>query len=183
MKNLGQKDEPHFVDYAHQKVGSHSHDEIYPGKHRSTLRFWNANNALFEATKVTGGSDDALRIDNRSFNLKFRVGEWRSGGRGLFTVKGGCDNILLSGKITQRGRSHEVDLDRFSDESHKASTNIHLNLTTQDGSPVRYKSWLGARPIIVNPEQKYKCVFFLPHSIGVLWHIAHRFLKFVRLFS
>lgn len=174
--------EKHFWKHAHEKVGRMEHGKLHATEDcHSTLTFHNANNAFIEIASLVGGRKEALRLDGRSFNVKVTAQEWHSGGEGLVTIRGGCDNVLVAGKIIKGGKAHDVEIDGYSDESHKASTNVVLNLTTADGSPVRYKSWMGCKPVIANPEQPYKCVFFLPHNLGAVWRELHRLLKFLKL--
>ena len=171
-----------FLSFANEEVGEQSLGSLVPPPGTSdTLKFSNAWNGSVEATVIQGGIEDCMDANNGSRHLKVRADDWRSGGSQVITIKGGCEDIEVSGLITTKGRVVDVDLDNYSDQNHGASKNIRLNLRTDNGSPVTWRSLKGCRPIILNPEQRYKCQLYLPWIIGVIWDRFYQLLKLLHI--
>lgn len=136
---------------------------------------------MVNAGIVQGGQEDCCDLNNGSQRLRIYAKEWRSGGTYVTTQKGHLRDIEIGGLITRHGSVVDVDIDNYSDQSHRASENIRLNFTTNDGSPVTWRSWRGCKPVILNPEQKYVCKFCLPAWVGFILNTFYQVAKVLRL--
>jgi hypothetical protein len=174
-----------FLSYAGVQVGRVFYDDLIPPTNfpswSDTLKFSNAFDGEFTAARIYGGDEDCVDFNNASRNLKVHADVWKSGGANVITIKGGCDGITVSGTIIKHGSVIDVDLDNYSDQNHSASKNIILDLATEDGSSITWRSLKGTHPKIVNPEQAYDCTMFLHWPIGQIWDRFYQLLKFVRI--
>lgn len=171
-----------FLSYAGQSVGAVDlTGKLVPpadfAPWSDTLKFSNAGNAIITGDVIQGGLEDCLDANNNSQGINVHIGRWRSGGKQVCTIKGGVKDIEVGGVIEVHGSNTDVELDQYSDQSHEPVQNVRLNFKTLDGSPIHYKSWMGVRPKILNPEQKYVCDFYLPYWAGKLWNTVYKFLK------
>ncbi len=142
-----------------------------------TLKFSAATDADIKADFILGGYEDCMDANNGASRLKVYVKKWYSGGGQVCTLKGGLDDIELGGSIEVHGKNTDIELDNYSDQNHSPCKNVRLNFTTADGSPVHYKTWMGVRPTIMNPEQKYVCDLYLPYLVGIVWNRFYQLLK------
>lgn len=144
---------------------------------QDTLKFSDAHNGDLYSAVIQGGLEDCCDMNNGSSNLRLHCPDLRSGGSQVFTIKGGCSDIWVSGIITVPGKVTDVDIDNYSDQSHAASKNISLNLTRADGKPVRYRSLKGCKVHICNPNDPYTCSLYLPYWLGMAWDTLYHGLK------
>lgn len=146
-----------------------------------TLKFSDAHNGTVILSKIQGGLEDCMDANNGSSGLIVHADEWHSGGSQVITIKGGCEDFEISGLIATKGKVVDVDIDNYSDQSHAPSRNIRLNLKTNNGSPVVWRSLMGCKPTILNPEQPYRCALYLPFVVGVAWNRFYQLLKLLRI--
>jgi hypothetical protein len=176
-----------WLSFANQSVGAQDlFGQLGPppsfAPWSDTLKFSNAWDAIITAEVVQGGAEDCLDANNGSKHLNVHINRWRSGGKQVATLKGGLVDIELSGMIEVHGSNTDIELDNYSDQSHERCADIRLNLTTLDGSPVHYKSWMGVRPKLLNgATQKYVCDLYLPYPVGFVWNWFYYLLKLVHL--
>lgn len=145
------------------------------------LKSSNSHNGSIFADEVVGGKEDCADVNNESSNLFFSSKSWNSGGLYIFTVKGGSSNISYAGFIDIHGKIVDLDIDNYSDQKHRPSKNIDCTqLRTRDGSPIRWRSWMGCRPTFA-PDQANECVFCLPAPVGFVVNRGYQLLKILKL--
>lgn len=131
------------------------------------------------ANKIIGGYEDCVDINNRCKNITVVANEWEPRGKYLATDKGGSENVKLKGKLLAHGTEVDVDGGNYSDQSHKTTEGISLELQAWDGSPVTYrsldaKSWhLAGGP--------YICIFRLWGPFRKVFTYGYALLKFLHI--
>jgi len=126
---------------------------------------------VIRAKCIDGGHEDCIDINNRCHDIKIFADALYSGGDYVATIKGGCHDITLHGVIYRGGKTTDIDLGNWSDQSHDRTTGIRLDLTRADGSPVRVRL-LDADPPKLIGGGPYKITRINP----VLWW-AYKLLK------
>ena len=104
---------------------------------------------------IRGGKEDCLDTNNRAKDNDVHFDEWISGGRYVWTHKGGSDGNRASGTIIKHGKYCDVAIGEFSDQCNEPTTGTRLNFKTNDGSAVKVFVFNGDDPHIENPEQRY----------------------------
>lgn len=172
-----------FLSFANCEVGARQYDLLEaPAGDSDTLKFSNAWDGHIDIDILRGGLEDCCDANNGSHGIVVSAREWWSGGSYVVTTKGGCYNMGFHGCIMRHGTVTDLDFDNYSDQSHRPSGNIEVNMTTPDGSPIHWRSLKGMRPIFLNAnEQKYVCDLFLPYPVGMAWDTFYHGLKIVHI--
>lgn len=111
-----------------------------PEDYSDILKFSNRQGFSLTDVQVAHGDEDCVDINNHCSNITL---QGRFGVKGLgsqcFTIKGGSENIFVSGVIQTPGTSTDVEIGNWSDQSYNKSSNIHIDLRRADGKPVRVR--------------------------------------------
>lgn len=156
-----------------------NHMDVMNGSgYSDALHLSDCHNFSLFSPEIRGGSEDCVDI-NQGCLISIHVDRLWSGGKYVFTVKGGAEDIQLSGCIYKHGSVTDVDIGNWSDQNKHGRTKfVRLCLNTTDGSPVRVRVLHGWRPEIINPEQPYiistwrKGWFNAVYSIGKDLHVV-----------
>ena len=170
-------DNNHISIYdAHHLAQSYG-DIVPPEGTDDTLKITGASTDVsVAADSIHGGAEDCVDINNRCERITVRAGEWHSGGKYIATIKGGSRDIELSGEIVRPGKSCDVELGNWSDQSQALTTGVRLNLTRRDGGYMHVMLWHADRPILAGggpykirrAPWVVRTVFFTLKRIGLL---------------
>lgn len=110
--------------------------------------------------RVVSGSEDAVDVNNLCNGVDvtadlFVLQNCTMG----FTVKGGSQNVRLTGIVQGSGKETDVDLGNISDQSQEKTRGVRLNLKKVDGSPVRVRVLNADWPVEEPGSGPYKYVF------------------------
>lgn len=180
---MGQPDVNDISFADNPNVGDRTYGDLTPTSSiiSDKLKFSNSSNGNLVATSITGGKEDCVDFNNGSSNLYVFAGAWRSGGQYVATIKGACSGIRLGGFIEKHGSVVDIDIDNYSDQKHGRSRVVDLTmLRTIDGSAIRWRSWMGVRPIFAT-DQANECMLCLPYFIGVLQNRGYQLLKILKI--
>lgn len=111
-----------------------------PEQYNDILKFSNRQGISLTGVQVSHGKEDCVDINNHCTNITLQ-GEFgvNGNGRQCFTVKGGSEDIFISGVIHTPGNSTDVEIGNWSDQSYNLSKNVQVNLRRADGKPVRVR--------------------------------------------
>ena len=98
-----------------------------------------SHSGVITAAHINGGYEDCIDINNRCHDIEINAIKLSSGGSYVATIKGGSHDITLRGKIWKGGKTADIDLGNWSDQSNDRTTGIRLDLTRADGLPVRVR--------------------------------------------
>lgn len=110
-------------------------------KHSDILKFSQSVDQTLDGVTVSQGLEDAVDMNNRCRNIVLKGDFGVNGWKGLhaFTIKGGVENIRISGLIHSRGSETDVDIGGWSDQCYNLSKNIFVDVKHSDGNPVRVR--------------------------------------------
>jgi hypothetical protein len=125
---------------------------------------------------VPGGTEDCVDINNKCRNLEINCPDgFMPYGQYVATIKGGSENITVSGPIWKRAKTVEVDLGNFSDQSQAVTRGVKLGLWMVDNSPVRYRRLNAIEPTLLG--HGYKRVLRIRGFFRKLFVKGYAFLK------
>lgn len=103
-----------------------------------TLKFSKATTVLVDNCDITGGYEDVIDMNRYCGGIEIRNCRLFSKGEYCATIKGGSKNIVLRDVvIDNHGKTYDIDLGNWSDQSKEKTTDVELiNVTSLDGSPV-----------------------------------------------
>jgi hypothetical protein len=151
-----------------------------PGVTSDELKFSNSQNGHIQAEEIVGGKEDCVDINNGSSDLHIVADSWKSGGLYVATIKGQSSRIALNGWVDVHGSVVDLDVDNYSDQKHAPSQDIYCGWRTRDGSPIRWRSWMGCRPRFA-VGQPTECLFCLPAPLGFVVNRGYQLLKLLKL--
>ncbi len=130
-------------------------------------------------TSVYSGSEDALDCNNRCRSVSMHANIWSLDGKVGITIKGGSEQVAVSGMVNGTGK---VELGGWSDQSHERTTGVRLNLTHVDGSSIPVRVLLADAPVLEGGPYHY--LFPNPHGLlhgfWVWWFMTLRRWGFFR---
>lgn len=179
---MGQPD-TNFLSFVSGPLGDKAYDLLAsPPGDSDTLKFSAAFDGRFDIDQLVGGLEDCCDANNGTHGIVVNAREWWSGGRNVITCKGGCYDMEYRSCIKKHGTVTDLDFDNYSDQSHSPSSNIRVNMTTDDGSPIHWRSLKGMKPIFLNADtQKYVCDLYLNYPIGMTWDTIYHGLKIAHI--
>lgn len=114
---------------------------------------------------VYSGKENCADMNNRCSGVRLHAEAWVSnGGLYPFTVKGGCHNIDLSGKLYGHGKECDVDAGNKSDQSKDWVRDWSLNLVSVDGKPIVIRCLRAEAPRLEPGSGPYRYAFPSPHN-------------------
>jgi hypothetical protein len=128
---------------------------VQPPTHQDTLKFSGLVSFRGHFGTVYGGTEDCADINNRCDNVRLHAAEWRPQGQYAFTVKGGCRNITLAGDLFGHGKTVDVDLGNWSDQSNEPTTAVTIDLYSQDDRPVIIRVLNADKPMVIGGAHRY----------------------------
>lgn len=169
--------------YGERPLGNHEHGVIAPpdGSYADSMKISDCDHGYVRATRIFGGTEDCIDVNNKCNDITVFADEWHSGGKYVCTIKGGSSNIMVGGVIMKHGSEVDVDLGNRSDQSDNSTIGVTLNFSTRDGTPVTVRVLNASRPHIMNPQQPYKFVLVLGPTVGSIWQKL--FNQLVKLFG
>jgi hypothetical protein len=136
------------------------------------VHFSYATGWTVHADSIIGGKEDCIDINNRSMAVNVSVNKLYSNGEYVCTIKGGSRGITISGTIYAHGKTVDVDLGNWSDQSHDVTRGVILDLVTVDGSPVTYRVLNADKPTFAPGSGPYQSTFVLPPwLVGPVWWV------------
>ena len=109
---------------------------------------------------VVSGVEDAVDVNNLCNGVDVTSEMWVLKDCSMgFTIKGGSQNVRISGLVQGSGRETDVDLGNISDQSQEKTRGVRLNLKKVDGSPVRVRVLNADWPVEEPGSGPYKYVF------------------------
>jgi hypothetical protein len=133
--------------------------------------------------EVRSGTEDAADVNNECRNVFLAARLWALSGKIGFTVKGGSKTTTLAGQVQGHGKSCDVEIGGWSDQSNDKTEDTRLNLWRADGAPIRIRLLHGDRPRVYGSPHEY--VFPSPelgflHPVIVWFFMKLRRLGFFR---
>jgi hypothetical protein len=125
---------------------------------------------------VPGGGEDCVDLNNECWDVIVESPGYFAKGKYVATIKGGTNFITLRGSILQGGKTCDVGLGNWSDQSKKLTEGITLDTPREDGKPTTYYQ-MNAAPPIPGPDVRLKSVFTVPAFLRKAWVAVHGFLK------
>lgn len=137
-------------------------DGSLDGGYDDTLKLTKTRGVRVFANKIIGGFEDCVDmnvVEDCIVNCRAFV----AGGEYVATIKGGSRAVTLTGTIYQGGRTVDVDLGNWSDQSQEKTRGVRLSLIRIDGRKVKVRVLHAERPIFVNGPQNYTYAFPSPN--------------------
>lgn len=108
-----------------------------PAKYASILKVSHSVGVSGAALVVANGKENAVDINVcKDVTLCGDFGSSGSYGDQVITIKGGSEDIVISGVIHSNGGRARVQIGQWSDQSYNLSRRITLDLVSDDGSKV-----------------------------------------------
>lgn len=119
------------------------------------------------AKEVIGGRDTCVDVNNNCHDLVLNIGALKPTGQFAISVKGNSDRVKITAELFAHGKSADVELGGWSDQSHATSDNNVLAITSMTGKPVRVRVLKATAPALVNGTGPYVYLFPSP-KLGAL---------------
>lgn len=175
------------VDWSDRVIGGN----IPPYLYDDALKF---TSHLRDFTGVFGtvysGLENNADFNNECRNVKITADRWvANGGKYPFTVKGGCEGIIIEGVLDGHGTEVDVDAGNKSDQSSNWVKDWELALVSKDGSPIVVRCLLAKAPRLRPNTGPYRFAFPNPtkplHGFYVWFYFtfiepACRFVEWVK---
>lgn len=131
-------------------------DGINPLDYSDIFKLSHATNIVVERCFIKGGKEDCIDMNRYCQNVHVKQCALDSSGLYCMTIKGGSKNIYLeSVQIITHGKSYDIDIGNWSDQSAELTTQIVLdNVYSLDEKPVRVRVLWGDRPIVIGGNVK-----------------------------
>lgn len=126
---------------------------------------------------VPGGYEDCIDVNNTCKNLTVNVESLNPRGRYCATIKGGSDNIKISGAMLHHGEATDVSLGEHSDQSMLPTTRVHLALIPVDGRKVDYWQFNADKPFFEKGTGPYNQEIKIPRWFRGTFARIYRWLK------
>jgi hypothetical protein len=129
-------------------------DIMTPYDYQDALKVSRCKNLSVMVSSVKGGTEDVLDMTDCD-NTHVLIGTAEPRGRYLATIKGGCNNCMIS-VINQLGHGKETDYDlgNWFDYNKRKTTNIHLASEVAGGGYAKCRVLHANKPI-TPPDQKW----------------------------
>lgn len=138
-------------------------------------------NFTYVGQTVYGGQEDCVDINNRCKSVRVSA-VFRPQGKYVSTIKGGSRGIILTGSVYGHGTEVDVDLGNWSDQSQETTRQVHLNLKSMDGKPIRVRVLKAETPTFEEGSGPYEYAWPKPDS----WYhdlVVWFFYTFKRIFG
>jgi hypothetical protein len=154
---------PNFNGEMRRHVEAGHQATFDPAQIADTIKLSGVRN--FELTllgEVVGGYEDCVDINNRCSNVTIYARDGFCGtGRYVLTIKGGSQDIYVSGPVLAPGRECDACLGNWSDQSREPTTNVGLDLS-RDGRPVRWRNLNATPPAFTRRSGPYRRLLSVP---------------------
>lgn len=143
---------------ARKPLGTQVLDSLVPqGVWEDTLKFSACEDGdVMVHGSVLGGLEDCVDVNNHCRRLTVHADLWMPQGQYLATIKGGSQNITLSGTVRGHGKTTDVDLGNISDQSDDLTGPVYLNLVHEAGDPIYVRRLNASDPVLLNgATQRY----------------------------
>lgn len=127
--------------------------------------------ASIYAGEVIGGSDACIDINNNCRDVVVVAKTLVPTGQFAVSIKGKSDETAVYGELRAHGKSADVELGGWSDQSHEATTGTVLGMTSATGKPVRVRVLHATTPTLLPGTGPYQYLFPSPAMPAPL----HRF--------
>ena len=123
---------------------------------------------------VYGGREDCVDMNRKCRDVTVSAKAFSSGGKYVWTCKGGSSGCALYGRIVKHGSVTDVEVGNHSDQSDEVTTETRLHLTSD--SPIRYNQ-LHATSLRLMGPGPYKPGLTIPGAFRTLFAKVYAFLK------
>lgn len=140
---------------------------INPSDYSDTLKLSKATNIVVKDCVIYGGKEDCVDMNRYCENILIESTTVISNGSYCFTIKGGTKSVTLRNVVVQKhGKSYDIDLGNWSDQSNNLTTNVVLeNVTSTDGKPVTVRVLWADAPTVIGGNVKVTVVPKFIYSI------------------
>jgi hypothetical protein len=155
---MGQGTDKNFLSYADVDGVTVENKWIAPpdGSYADTLKLSHASNIRVNGCTIVGGYEDCVDLNRECKSIIFSECRFQPQGGQAFTIKGGTDDVLIGDCVFEtRGKSTDIELGAWSDQSSKKTTRITIqNCVATDGGPVRVRVWYADKPLVISGNVK-----------------------------
>ena len=126
------------------------------------------------ADEILGGTEDCVDINNGCRDIKV-TSLFHAQGKYVATIKGGAEEVTLSGIVTKHGTEVDIDLGNWSDQSSAPVRGVRLDLKSITGLPIVVRVLNAAKPTLAGAGP-YRFAFPHPdawyHGLAVWFFLA-----------
>ena len=137
-----------------------------------------SSKGFVSAGTIVGGKEDCVDINNHCRDIQVQATLFVPQGDYAFTIKGGSEDITVTGVVRGHGKVVDVDLGNVSDQSDDLTRRVSICLTHENGEPITIRVLGCENPKLLNAgAQKYVYTFRLWKPFRGLFLKTYKQLK------